>query len=1119
LKFFNPFDVFVFELQYTEVKASNISLNNEQRQSVKTIDGPLLVIAGPGTGKTQLLSARVAYILQNTDTLAENILCLTFTESAAFNMRERLETIIGQDANRVNISTYHSFGSDIIKNYSEYFEKIFVDKTKDQRLERPIDELLAIQIVSDILARLEYGNPLLSARYYVKSIVGTISELKRALIDPNALRRIATENLKQVELLADDIDQVINSQNGISRKKAEALNQYHRLCDALSGKAGDLCKRAYQELAAALDEATETKSNKGLTKWKNKWLFKNDLDNFEFTRKLDHQKMLAMADIFESYETYLKLHGLYDFDDMILRTIETVKTNDELRYTLQEKYQYIMLDEFQDTNPSQFELVHLIADHPVHEGRPNIMAVGDDDQAIYAFQGADVGNMRKFLDSYRDVTVINLTQNYRSHHQIIEVAHNVSSQIEDRVHHALQNIEKELIAASDSLPKKAELARHIFQSQAEEYAWTAKEIKKLIVAGTEPSEIAVLSPRHSLLEAMVPFLKSQSIPVSYEKREDILHSSIIMTLQNMVKLVDALSRNDSVSSNQYFPVVLSENFWNIAVADIWKVNWARSEKDQKQSWGEIALEYESLAKPVLFFLKLALINPQTPLETMLDYLTGNEPLQLDNDITFLSPLKSYYFENNQHLSTLDYFEAVAYLSVIRSKLRDYQANREDKLTIDDFLNLLSMYETAEQPLLNTHPVSESENAVQLMTAYKAKGLEFQYVFILSAHDDVWGKSSRGQSNKLSLPENLTHIRYRGSSVDELRRLFFVAITRAKHGLYVTSHAQKESGKMNKPLAYLNEHEGRTGIFPHDNAEVIQSNATIEQIMQDNETLWLARHVNLDTSLKDLLKPRLDSYKMSPTHLNTFVDVERGGPDAFLVGTLLRFPQAPSASGEYGTAVHNTLEWYQNQINAGHKTKVSDALRYAKQELMRRYLTANDLPNKTRQIEEALSKYLIARHEMFARPAKTEVNFAYEGVVVNGARLSGKIDRLEINEDNKTISIADYKTGAGFNTWKTRTDLKSLKYEQQLYMYKILVENSNSYRNYTVKSARLEFVEPNSAGQIIAPQLIDFDEEKQKEIVALIGVVWESIQSLQFPDTSKYPENISGVHEFIANLLD
>lgn len=390
-----------------------LRLNKAQQAAVDHIYGPLLVLAGPGTGKTQLLSARIAHILKATDANAHNILCLTFTESAAQNMRERLSSIIGPDAYDVHIGTYHSFGSDIIRSYPEYFEAVDLESGKDTRLEKPLNDIQQIQIVSSILENLPYDSPLRSARHYVKSIVSTISELKRGLYTPDSLRALATENLRLCHELSPQIADCLEGIKRFPSKADQSIALFEQVCSLLEPHAG-LAELACDELEHALAEAVDQNSSKPLTAWKNTWLQKDDHDQFVFTDTDVHKKMSELAKIFDRYQQTLAEQQLYDYDDMILRAIEALKKHADLRFTLQEKYQFILLDEFQDTNAAQFELVRLLGDNPVNEGQPNIFAVGDDDQAIYAFQGAHASNMLQFLREYQSVAVVNLTENYLS---------------------------------------------------------------------------------------------------------------------------------------------------------------------------------------------------------------------------------------------------------------------------------------------------------------------------------------------------------------------------------------------------------------------------------------------------------------------------------------------------------------------------------------------------------------------------------------------------------------------------------------------------------------------------------------------------------------------------------
>jgi len=1090
-----------------------IKLNSAQQKAVDHIYGPILVLAGPGTGKTQLLSARIANILQKTDANPQNILCLTFTENAARNMRERLTSIIGDAAYDVHINTYHGFGSDIIRQYPEFFETIDLETGEDSRLERPIDELKRIQIIESIVKSLPYSSPLIGARHYVKNVVSTISELKRGLINPDTLRKIAASNLGAVRELSPKIAEQLKDIERFPSSADKALDLFSGISEILEDREG-LAGVAHDELQTAMASASDIGKSTPLTAWKNKWLTKDKHDGYRFTDEEQHLRMSELANVYERYVQALAENQLYDFDDMILRVIDALKTSDELKFNLQEKYQFILLDEFQDTNASQFELVKQLADNPVHEGQPNIFAVGDDDQAIYAFQGARVSNMLGFINAFSNVVVINLTENYRSHPDIIHTAHNIARQIESRLHLQIEGIEKTLTASAVNLPKNSSLERHEFGGEANEYSWVANRISNLITEGTSPSEIAILAPKHKLLENIVPFLAKLNVPVTYEKREDILQTAMLQAFRLMSRLILACNAQDRYQMSELFPQVLSLEFFEIPVKDIWAINWQhRSVDSDGKSWAELALENPTLEPHVLFFLGLGLRADDEPLEYMLDYLTGSIAFVIDSELSYTSPLKSYYFSDNTK-NTLQFYELLTNLSAIREHLRNHQTGQDSLLSLQNFVDFISAYEAAEQPLINTHPIAQSNNSVQIMTTYKAKGLEFEHVFLLSMHDDVWGKKARANNNKLSLPTNLQHVRYQGSDEDELRRLLFVAITRSKHGLYLTSHANKDSGKSTEPVKYLlefNDGESRkTTVLPEAKQTVAETSFNQSETMQAVDTLWHSRHLQLTTDLKSLLQERLNKYVMSPTHLNTFIDTEHGGPEVFLLQTLLRFPQAPGEDGEFGSAIHSTLEKYQMKI-AGQKSKVEGltlVLKIFDEQLKKRYISKNRMDDYRNRGHNALKSYLSATESMWTKNAKSEVDFRNEGVILGEARLTGKIDRLEVDEKNKTVDIVDFKTGKPLTKWDS--SIKAQKYKQQLYFYKLLIEGSHTWAGYRVNSARLEFVEPIK-DKAIEPLVVYFNDsnifEKKisneiEELKQQIAIIWESIVNLDFTSLEK-----------------
>lgn len=1095
-------------------------LNNEQKRAVDTIDGPLLVLAGPGTGKTQLLSARVANILKTTDTNPQSILCLTFTEAAALNMRERLISMIGDAAYDVHINTYHSFASDIITSYPEYFEVINLETGEDSRMEHPIDELRQLEIIKDIIDKLPYTDPLRSAKYYIKSVLSTISDIKQAALTPDDIAALANQNLEVHTTLSAPIHDILSAHKRMPSKLAQAQPLFAEILQMLEKSRASLAELASAELTVALENAEGTNSTKPLTAWKNNWLMKDDEDNWTFLNEQHLLKLVSLAHIYAAYQKQLTQAGQYDFNDMIMQTIVTLKDRQELRYNLQEKYQYILLDEFQDTNVAQFELVRLLSDHPVHEGRPNIMAVGDDDQGIFAFQGADIGNMVSFLATYRDVEIINLTKNYRSHHDVLHVAHEVAKQIESRLHHSLQGISKEIDAAADSLPASATIARHEFVGQANEYGWIADSIADLIHTQHVPAhEIAVLAPKHRILEELVPFLNNQGISVTYEKRENIFQTPLIQGLLLVADFIQAASKNDCGRMDETLPKVLSLDYWNIPTKVIWNINWQHHTDsfESVSSWSRLALQQPETTQPTEFLLHLGSVADTTALEYMLDYMTGAQPLTLDDGTTYTSPLKSYYFSTkSQESNPLAFYEAISHLSVIRSHLRDQQKQDEAQFTLADFIKLYETYEEAQQPLLNTHPIAQNKSSVQLQTVYKAKGLEYEYVFLPSMQDDVWGSTASGGSNKLSLPPNLQYIRHDASTEDTRRRILFVAITRAKHGLFMTSYAQKENGKQTLPTKYMLESDTESGrvssVLPASNQLVQSTERSTTIAQQDIDTYWHSRHTSITPDLQSLLSDHLKRYVMSPTHLNTFTNVEYAGPQSFFLHTLLRFPEAPTGDSMYGDALHKTLEWFQTQSS---KKTIQQCIDFFTAKITHTYMDSASKDDYIVRGCKALTSYLTQEYDHLRQPAEIEADFRKESVILDDARLTGKIDRLEVDKEHKTVKIIDFKSGKPSIKWSSQS--KYIAYKQQLYFYTLLIEKSNTYKGYTVESARLEFIEPLTNGNVAPPLVLPFDEAEYATFKQLVVSVWNHIQTLNLPDISNYTENATGMRQFIQSL--
>lgn len=1099
-------------------------LNSAQRTAVDTIEGPLLVIAGPGTGKTQLLGARVANILDKTDTLPQNILCLTFTESGAGNMRERLSRFIGKSAYDVQIGTYHAFGGDILRRFPEYFT--------ESRLEQPIDELGKHEILRAIIDSLSYHDALKQSRHHLGDLISTISDVKRALLTANDLRQMAEENTAFITNVNAQIKTIFDGFTRMPTKFEKAAPYFEQTLDALqelapeqpmSQKFGSIAAIASSQLALALQEATDIGKTKPLTAWKNTWLAKDSENTFTLSGILESRRLTSLANILERYEQTLNEHGYYDFDDMILRTITALETHDDLRFSLQEQYLYILLDEYQDTNAAQAKLVELLTNNPISEGRPNVMAVGDDDQAIYAFQGAQYSNMLDFYEQYINTTIISLTENYRSTTEVLASASVVANQITERLLTHFPGSQKTLLAANNKLPKSI-IQRNEYDSDIAQNHDTARKIAELIANGTEPKDIAVLAPKHKQLESLVAHLNNLDVPVRYEKRENILESPTIHKLITMARLTSYIAQQDEAAADSLWPEVLSYDFWQLPISLVWQTSWSVSryaKDDEPRSWAESLLQStnDELRQIGLFFITLASLAQSESLEIMLDYLIGSLPLTIaDESISsFTSPLRTYYTHGD---SVQTMHETISNLTVLRAKVREHQATR-DMLVLPNLLELVDNYQAAGQAMLNTSPYSQASNSVQLMTVYKSKGLEFDHVFLLSVLDDIWGERSRSNSNKLTLPANLNPIRHSGATEDERLRLFFVAITRAKFGVYLQSYASTYSGKATTRLKYLQEFEDEDGVIrAHSLPEgynTVHNNDLSAPELATLETDWrFKHHAGNDVSLQALLENRLKNYQISPTHVNTFCDLVYGGPEEFFFSTILRFPTSPGYDGEFGNAIHESLQWLQNYVNQhGILPEFDKTLGYFAAHMRARKLPVSQTDLLIERGERALAAYLAKRGSMFTPGAIAEKNFRSEGVFLSEAHMAGKIDRLEVNQEQKTITVVDYKTGSPYAAWKS--DAKLHKYKQQLYCYKLLIEGSHTYKDYTVTAGRLEFIEPDEQGSIHHLTL-EFNDTELEHTRLLTQSIWQHVKDLNFPDIGDYAQSLTGIRAFENDLV-
>ena len=1104
-------------------------LNTNQRQAVDYIHGSLLVVAGPGTGKTELLSMRTAQILRQTDTLPDSILCLTFTESGAANMRQRLRQIIGEDAYKIAIHTFHSFGTEIINQHRQYFFR-----GADAQ---PADELTQHQIVTGILEGLDWRNPLSAKNngefVYTSELIRVISEFKQSGLTPAELRLVTSDNQRVITDIAADIQQVFASK--ISKKTIElfaplAEKIAKRIGEGNAAKtskggATELSKNAASSapnnsattaqtpanlpssitpyaqvlalsIAHTAQEAIDANSTKPLTAWKNKWCEKNAAGEFVLKDFTASEKLSAAIDVYETYGNVLAERSLFDYDDMILSVIQACESHPELRANLQEQFQFIMVDEFQDTNLAQ---LRLLFDLTGDEDNPNIMAVGDDDQAIFSFQGADVGNIQRFRQHYHDPKIIVLTDNYRSAADILMAARGVITQGTNRLENTIDGLSKQLTAHASGSGARVEVQE--FASVSEERAGVAQHIAELIKRGENPAHITVIGRHHKELIELLPYLYRQNLMVNYERHDDILEQDIIQALDKLARVVMAIHQNNLDAANSLLPEVIAHPAFGFSALDIWRLSLHAYKN--RQLWLESMLANSTFQPFGEWLLERARDVPNLPLEEQLDKLLGlEEP----------TSLAAHYFSPEALAQNPDaYLTTLESLRTLRQKLRDRATDATP--TLADFLEFINLHRSTKTRLTHIRPqASALGGAINLMTAHKSKGLEFPHIFVIGAIDSAWGEKVRSRSRLIRYPANL-QIQPAGTSYDERLRLFFVAMTRAKTTLTMTYAQTNDAGSDTIIASFLTDHTPT--IIPA--ADTPAAQLTMAQ------TDWSTRlSAPMSAELKDVLAPTLETYKLSITHLNNFLDVSRGGPQNFLLNNLLRFPSAKSPAASYGTATHASLQQLHNLLRADHRLPPAERiLQHFRTSLEAQHLPPDDFELYLDKGTAALTAFLDAKSSEFHDTELAELDFAHQGVVVGGARLTGKLDVADIDKNNKTIFVTDYKTGKPSHSWKGTSDYEKIKlhkYRQQLMFYQLLVESSRDYGNFTFTGARLQFVEPDMKTGDILSLGDTFSREELAEFARLIGVVWQKITALELPDISGYSADYKGMVQFEEDLL-
>jgi DNA helicase-2/ATP-dependent DNA helicase PcrA len=791
---------------------------------------------------------------------------------------------------------------------------------------------------------------------------------------------------------------------------------------------------------------------------------------------------------------------------MILQLVHKLESEKELLYTLQEQYQYLLVDEFQDTNGAQMRILHKLTENPVFEGRPNIMTVGDDDQAIYRFQGADISNILNFVQHYRDVTTISLTDNYRSSKNILEHARNVITQGEERLENSLK-INKNLTPHHN--PKESEVSLTKTLTPTQEFAIVAEKIaSELKNNDTKPSDFAVIARGHADIRNFLPHLSNKQIPFSYEQNENILREPSVKLVLKIAELLQSITHDSPKSSDILLPEILSHECFNISRLKLFELS-VKSHKT-KTSWLELMLNDESLHSLGEALVSIAFNYQEQSLQATLDQLLGSESVQL-SDESFVMPLKNFFFSADKLEKDPESY--LIHLQSLETLIKHYERYSGEQLTsLKDFVNYVKNVEKAGLNLRRNQNADELEGGVQVITAHGSKGLEFKNVYILNAVDEIWGEKSRGRSTRLSYPENMP-IGLSGDRLDEKIRLFYVAMTRAKNNLYISYPEISHGSKTVFKLSFL-----ETDKWQEENS----MQRTVSQVINDTEISWRDNVIPVKSELKKAIRPLLKNYKLSPTHLNNFIDVTEGGPRFFLLQNLLHFPSALHPAAAMGSSIHTALRKAHQHMVQHHASKpIEDIVYDFRKDLESRQVPESDFEFQLKKGSDALQVFLDSRQAIFTENDISERDFRPIAITIGDADVTGIIDCMRIDKVNKTIDIVDYKTGKPMSSWKGKSDYEKVKlhkYRQQLLFYKLMIESAPEFSGYKVENAELSFIEPDNNVHIRSLK-IEWDKEELEIFSKLINVVWQKILSGEFIDTSKYEQAYKGIINFEKDLLN
>ncbi len=922
------------------------NLNIAQRDAVDSIDGPVMVIAGPGTGKTQVLSLRIANILVKTDTKADSILCLTFTNSGVRAMRTRLANYIGATATQIKISTFHAFAGSIV---DEFFSTLGLIAPPTL-----LDEAGSISLVDEILENGQWVHlrPRGGSGKYFRDIKSLISILKRENISPDDL----------LNSIKNDINFLENDESSISTR----------------GESKGKLKKDVETKIAGLERTQE------IVKFYSEY------------EKLKQERLLA------------------DYDDILKYALNIIQTSEDVKFELCERYQYVLVDEHQDSSGVQNEILKSIwGDVEL----PNIFVVGDDRQLIYGFGGASIEYFESFKTLFGRAKLITLVENYRSTQTILDAADQMLT----------SSLTFEKLKSNHKEIHKIGLVECMYSR--DEIIFCGQEIKNKINPpaggqGIDPNDCAILVPKNYQVKNAVQILRDMDLPVAVNNNLTLFEVSESKTFINVLKIIQ--NPYDAVSIGE----ILFDPVFNIS--PLVAHNFLQNVDTRKLSLNDL-LKNQT---PSL----LSKLDPITDLGLQLEiYLNKKNSLDVYELIQFIG--EGLLLDSaNDHNSLIKRIEVVRSMLHLALLVREKSQRENKEFTLKTFLEFIDRLRNYNEdvPLA----VFNAGNGIKVMTLHSSKGLEFDFVWI--AHMDERSLMNT-KRQAFTLPQTvIDHIEEKDEQV--VKRQLYVALTRAKRFCTFSYSHLNAMGAENE-LAHIIQ-ELPEEIFEKKNKDQVES-----QILNNDPKSYVTsgNHTNDDFSIEDLTNMVKEEYiktKISVTMLNNFFEC----PWKWYFRNLLKLPDVMSESLVFGNVIHGSIE----QILIKSKKDIEDIIK--------------DQIHKQNIYDEVLSKRLLAeakkllnnwiknRLPQIEKDYTTERSVSYRDPKFPNLSFYGKIDLTERYQDG-SVKVTDFKTGSV----KTKSDIEKRNdegrlsgYLRQLAMYSYLINGSE--KSTKVKESQLEFLE-------------------------------------------------------------